>query len=163
MKVAIGADSYGLELKEAIKAHLGTKSNVTVEDLGVDSSGSQTPYYETASDVAKRVGNGLADRGILVCGTGMGMCIIANKHPGVFAAVCENAFAAEKSRSINNSNVLTLGGFVTTPTMAKEIVDIWLNTEFTQGWDAGIQAWLQNSMGDIHELEQKQFTKAQKK
>ena len=162
MKIVIGADSYGLALKEAIKAHLGTRLNVTVEDLGVNRSESQTPYYETASSVAKRVSNGLADRGILVCGTGMGMCIIANKHPGVFAAVCENTFAAEKSRSINNSNVLTLGGFVTTPTVAQEIVDTWLNTAFTQGWDAGLQAWLQKSMGDIHELEQTQFTEKPK-
>ena len=163
MKVAIGSDSNGLTLKEAVKAHLCGKPNVIVEDVGVDRSESESPYYQTASDVAKRVSNGSADRGILVCGTGMGMCIVANKHPGVFAAVCETVFAAEKSRSINNSNVLTLGGFVTTPTIAKEIVDTWLNTEFTQGWDSNIQAWLENSMGEINELERKQFAETPKK
>ena len=163
MKVAIGADSYGLALKEAIKAHLASKPHVIVDDLGVDRSESETPYYHTASKVATLVSNGCADRGILVCGTGMGMCIIANKHSGVFAAVCENVFAAEKSRSINNSNVLTLGGFVTTPTIAKDIVDTWLNAEFTQGWDPAIQAWLHHSVGEIKELEQKQFAKASPK
>ncbi len=158
MKIALGADSYGLDLKEAIKAHLCSKRNVTVEDLGVDRQASETPYYQTASEVAKRVSDGSADRGILVCGTGMGMCIIANKHPGVFAAVCENSVAAEKSRSINNSNVLTLGGFVTTPTVATEIVDTWLNTEFTQGWRPDIRDWLKDSMGEIDKLEQRQFS-----
>ncbi len=163
MKIVIGADSYGLELKDAIKAYLSNKSDITLEDLGVNRVESETPYYHIASDAAKCVANGSADRGILVCGTGMGMSIIANKHPGVFAAVCETAFAAEKSRSINNSNVLTLGGFITTPTIAREIVDAWLSTEFTQGWNPDIRQWLQNSMGDINELERKQFTNTPRK
>jgi ribose 5-phosphate isomerase B len=163
MKVVIGADSWGLELKDTIKAHLSDKSDIAVEDLGVNRVESKTPYYQIASDAAMRVADGSADRGILVCGTGMGMSIIANKHPGVFAAVCETVFAAEKSRSINNSNVLTLGGFITTPTIAREIVDAWLSTEFTQDWDPDIRQWLQNSMGDINDLERKQFTKAPRK
>ena len=80
--------------------------------------------------MASRVSRGEVGRGILVCGTGMGMAIIANKFPGVYAAVCENRTAAERARSINNSNVLTLGGFVTPPEEAKEIVEAWLMTEF---------------------------------
>ena len=87
----------------------------------------------------------------------MGMAIIANKYPGVYAAVCENIHAAEKARSINNSNVLTLGGLFTTSLLAQDIVEAWLNTEFTQGWDLEIQTWLENSMQDIAELETEQF------
>ncbi|NWF62186.1 MAG: RpiB/LacA/LacB family sugar-phosphate isomerase [Fischerella sp.] len=158
MKIALGADFYGFELKEAVKQHLLNKG-IEVEDLGISDRTATTPYYETATVVAQRVGNQQAERGILVCGTGMGMAIVANKHPGVYAAVCENPNAAEKSRSINNSNILTLGGFITSPEDALAIVDTWLNTEFTQGWEASIQEWLQNSMQDIAQLEKQQFAK----
>ncbi|NJK74958.1 MAG: RpiB/LacA/LacB family sugar-phosphate isomerase [Oscillatoriales cyanobacterium RU_3_3] len=156
MKIVLGADPYGFNLKEAVKQYLQDKG-VEIEDLGVSDTAKETPYYQVASEVAKQVGSHQADRGILVCGTGMGMAIIANKHPGVYAAVCETTYAAEKSRSINNSNVLTLGGFITTPEAAREIVDIWLSTQFTQGWEQPIQEWLQNSMQDIAQIEEQQF------
>jgi ribose 5-phosphate isomerase B len=156
MKIALGADAYGFELKEAVKQYLLSKG-IEVEDFGISDRHTEIPYYETASVVAKLVGNQQVDRGILMCGTGMGMAIIANKHPGVYAAVCENINAAEKSRSINNSNVLTLGGFITSPQAALEIVDTWLAAEFTQGWEPAIQEWLQNSMKDIAKLENQQF------
>ena len=156
MKIATGADSYGFPLKEAVKNHLATR-DVEVTDLGVRSAEEDTPYYRVADEIANRVGSGDFDRAILVCGTGMGMAIIANKHAGIYAAPCETPFAAEKSRSINNSNILTLGALVTTGMVANEIVDVWLNTEFTHGWDATIQEWLRQSMGDISEFERKQF------
>lgn len=161
MKIIIGADSYGFNLKETVKKHLQAKG-IEVEDLGVRNPNTDTPYYQIASEAAQKVGNKEADRGILVCGTGMGMAIIANKHSHVYAAVCENTYAAEKSRSINNSNVLTLGGLVTTPHMAQEIVDIWLKTRFTQGWETPIQEWLHNSMEDIRKIEQQQFESSKK-
>jgi ribose 5-phosphate isomerase B len=159
MKIVIGADSYGFNLKETVKKHLQAKE-IEIEDVGVSNPNVETPYYQIASEVAQKVGSKKADRGIrgiLVCGTGMGMSIIANKHPDVYAAVCETTYAAEKSRSINNSNVLTLGGFITTPQMAQEIVDTWLKTEFGQGWEKPIQEWLHNSMKDIRKIEQQQF------
>ena len=156
MKIALGADSYGFDLKQEVKNYLLDKG-LEIEDVGVSDHDAEKPYYQTASEVAKQVANHKVNRGILVCGTGMGMAIIANKHPGIYAAVCENAEAARMSRSINNSNILTLGGFVTTPEIAREIVDAWLNTEFTQGWESSIQEWLHNSMKDISQLETQQF------
>jgi len=156
MKIAIGADIYGFELKEAVKQHL-QKKGIEIEDIGVNNSTQETPYYQVADQVSKMVETQQVERGILVCGTGMGMAIIANKYPHVYAAVCENSFAAEKSRSINNSNVLTMGGFVTTPLVAQEIVDVWLSTEFKQGWEPDIQEWLENSMKDIAKIEKQQF------
>ncbi|MGD1805153.1 RpiB/LacA/LacB family sugar-phosphate isomerase [Dapis sp. BLCC M126] len=156
MKIAIGADPYGFDLKEAVKQHLQNKG-IEVEDIGVNNSTQETPYYQVAAQVSQMVGSQQVERGILVCGTGMGMAIIANKYPHIYAAVCESSFAAEKSRSINNSNVLTLGGFVTTPLVAQEIVDVWLNTEFKQGWEPDIQEWLENSMTDIAQIEKQQF------
>lgn len=158
MKIAIGADSYGLSLKASVKEYLINK-NYDVIDYGINDPSELTPYYNTADNVAKSVCNGEIDKAILVCGTGMGMSIIANKHPDVYAAVCESTFAAEKSRSINNANILTLGSMVTTEAVAKDIVDVWLKTEFTEGWNESIQEWLKNSMADISSLEQNQFRK----
>jgi len=158
MKIALGADSYGLPLKDSIKEYL-TDLNYEVIDFGVENSDDETPYYSTADDVANRLTKGEFERAILVCGTGMGMSIIANKHPGVYAAVCESTFSAEKSRSINDSNVLTLGAMATTTEIANEIVNVWLNTEFTKGWDAPMQDWLRNALEDISKLEGKQFPK----
>ncbi|HAC64963.1 MAG TPA: RpiB/LacA/LacB family sugar-phosphate isomerase [Cyanothece sp. UBA12306] len=156
MKIFLGADSYGFDLKQAVKNYL-LNQLFDVEDLGIKDSNEQTPYYETASKVARRVADHSGNRGILICGTGMGMAIIANKHPGVYAAVCENVEAARRSRSINNSNILTLGGLVTKPQIAQEILDIWLNTKFTEGWDSSIQDWLHNSMEDIAQIETEKF------
>jgi ribose 5-phosphate isomerase B len=153
MEIAVGADPYGTKLLQAVKAHL-QQAGHAVHDVGGD-----RPYYEIARDVARRVGGGQAERGVLVCGTGMGMAIIANKFPGVYAAVCENPEAAEKSRSINDANVLTLGELVTRPQAAAAIVDRWLATEFTQGWEPSVQEWLRNASHDITRLEAETFGK----
>ncbi len=158
MKIAIGADLYGLPLKDSIKEYL-ISNDYEIKDYGVNDSSNNTPYYKIADDVAQCIRSGEFERAILICGTGMGMSIIANKHSGIYAAVCECTFAAEKSRSINNSNILTLGSMVTTEAVAKDIVAVWLKTEFMQGWDPSIRDWLKNSMDDISSFEHKQFLK----
>ena len=161
-KVLIGCDSYGFGLKETIKNHLRERG-LDVDDVGVHGAKEDRAYYHVAAEVASGVSQGQAERGILVCGTGMGMAIIANKAPGVYAAVCENAVAAERSRSINNSNVLTLGGLVTSDEKAREIVDAWLDTEFTHGWEQPIQQFLRESVGEIQSIEQRVFGASPKK
>jgi len=157
IRIAMGADAYGFPLKEKVKAYLQDQG-YAVEDCGVTEPSATTPYYEIAHDVAQRIVNRAFDRGILVCGTGMGMAIIANKHAGIYAAVCESPFAAEKSRSINHSNVLTLGALLTTDAVAQEIVAVWLKTEFTEGWEPAVQEWLRHSMPEIAAFERQQFT-----
>jgi ribose 5-phosphate isomerase B len=155
MKIGIGADPYGVELKQVIKAHL-----LAGEYECVDFGGNpehQRAYYEVAHELATKISAGQLDRGILICGTGMGMAIIANKHSGVYAAVCEEPSTAAKARSINNANVLTLGGMLTAPFKAKEITDVFLSTDFRSGWDASIQAFLDQSMIDIHQIEVEAF------
>ena len=156
MKVAIGCDPYGFELKEDVKRHLIDRG-VDIIDPGTRAAGEDRAYYDVAAEVASQVSQGEADRGVLVCGTGMGMAIIANKFPGVYAAVCENPLAAQRARSINNANVLTLGRFVTPPEAAQDIVDAWLQTEFASGWEPDIQAFLGRSMGRIHDIEDHVF------
>jgi len=155
MKIGLGADPFGLALKEAVKQHLLALGHECV-DLG-GTADEARPYYEVAHDLAGKVGSGEYDRGVLVCGTGMGMAIIANKHPNVYAAVCEDPFAATKARSINNANIVTLGGMVTAPYKANEIVDAFLTTGFKSGWDEEIKAFLDHSMVEIQRIESREF------
>ncbi len=160
MKIGVGADPFGLELKEQVKRHLLDSGHECV-DLG-GSFDQERPYYEVAHELATRVGSGEVERGILVCGTGMGMAIVANKHPRVYAAVCEDPSTAAKARSINNANLLTLGGMITAPDKAKEIVDAFLATEFKSGWDGEIQNFLEQSMKDIRQIESEEFREGEK-
>jgi ribose 5-phosphate isomerase B len=152
MKIAVGCDSYGFRLKEAVKEHLDARG-VEVEDVGVGGAEEPRPYYDVAAEVAGRVSEGSADRGLLVCGTGMGMAIVANKFSGVYAAVCENTTAAERSCSVNDANVLRLGGFVTPPDAAREIVDAWLDTELASGWESPLRELLERAAEDVRALE----------
>jgi ribose 5-phosphate isomerase B len=158
MIIGLGADPFGVELKEAIKEHLLAAGHECM-DFGGNTE-EQRAYYEVAHELAKRVGSGTCERGVLVCGTGMGMAIIANKHRGVYAAVCEDAATAARARSINNANVLTLGGMVTAPFKAKEIVDAFMATEFKSGWNEEIQAFLDESMLNIQRIESDELTGA---
>lgn len=130
-KIIIGSDKSGFTLKETIKAHL-VEAGYEVVDNGTTNVEEPKPYFEVASAIAKRVSEGEFEKAILICGTGMGMSIVANKYKGVYAAVCENTYAAEKARAINDANILTLGGWITAEFVGCQMVDTFLNTEFTQ-------------------------------
>lgn len=128
MKIAIGADHGGYNLKEVIKEHL-QKGNYEVIDKGTFSTES-VDYPDIGESVALAVVNGEVDKGIIMCGTGLGISITANKVPGIRAALVSETFSAKMSRAHNNANILALGGRVTGPDLALEIVDVWLNTPF---------------------------------
>lgn len=129
MKVALGADHGGFELKEKIRQHLVDKG-IGVQDLGANSN-QAVDYPDYALAVGEKVAAKRADRGILVCGTGIGMSMAANKIPGIRAANAHSEAEAQLSREHNNANVLTLGGRLLDETTALKIVDRWLNTEFS--------------------------------
>lgn len=129
--VALGADHGGFELKEVLKAFL-TEQGYPVLDCGTDSPAS-VDYPDFAYAVAKLVSEGRAWRGIVVDGAGIGSCMAANKVPGVRAAMCYDLSTALNSREHNDANVLTLGGRLLGPELAKEIVRTWLTTEFGGG------------------------------
>jgi len=131
MKIALGSDHGGYNLKEYIKRYL-KENNIEFEDFGTFSTES-VDYPDFAEVVAKAVAEGRFDRGILCCGTGIGVAITANKIPGIRAALCTDCFAAKASREHNDSNILCLGERVTGPGLALMIVDIWLKTEFEGG------------------------------
>ncbi len=131
MKVAIGSDHAGYHLKEKIKEFLISKGYQVI-DFGTDSEDS-THYPIFARDVALAVQRGEADRGILVCGTGIGMSITANKFKGIRAALCLNEYMARMSRLHNDANVLCLGDRVLGEELALSIVEVWLETPFEGG------------------------------
>lgn len=131
MKVAIGSDHGGYTLKEEIIAWLKDMGHA-VEDLGCDSADPvDYPVYAVA--VARKVALGTADTGILVCGTGLGMSMAANKVPGIRAAVCNDVYCAEQARAHNDANVITIGGRVVDSATARRIVETFLNTKFEGG------------------------------
>ena len=126
MVVAIGSDHAGYELKETIKAHL-EKLNIRFEDYGTFSK-ERVDYPDIAVKVACTVANNEHEMGILICGTGIGMSIVANKIPGIRAALCTSEKLAEMSRRHNDANVLTLGGRLMDPNVARRIVKTFLET-----------------------------------
>lgn len=126
--IALGADHAGLTLKEAVKTWLRSRGDEVV-DFGTHTAES-VDYPDYASLVADAVSAGTADRGILVCGTGIGMTIAANKIPGVRAATCGDAYTARMAREHNDTNVLALGARVIDSDEAMEVVRVWLETAF---------------------------------
>jgi len=127
-KVAIGCDPNAKDLKEVIKKQLRELGH-ECEDFGSE----DTVYANVAIKVAEAVAAGKYDRGILVCGTGIGMSIAANKVPGAYAALVADAYSAERARKSNNANIMTLGAFTTGVEHAKVLVRVWLESEYTPG------------------------------
>ena len=130
MKVAIGADHGGLDLKSVIVDHL-CASQIDVEDFGAHEYEGEDDYPDIAQSVGTAVATGEYDCGILICGTGIGMSMAANKITGIRAALCTDEFMARLSRYHNNANVLALGGRTVGPEHAKSIVDTWMDSDYT--------------------------------
>jgi ribose 5-phosphate isomerase B len=134
MKIAVGADHLGLPLKDVVKAHLEAGGHEVV-DFGVTEA-TPVDYPDVAIAVAEAVAAGTYSRAILVCGTGIGMSITANKVPGVRAANVADPYSAERARKSNDAQVLCLGSRVVAPEVARIIVDHWLASEFQGGESA---------------------------
>ncbi|MBN1400682.1 MAG: RpiB/LacA/LacB family sugar-phosphate isomerase [Anaerolineae bacterium] len=127
-KVAIGCDPNAAEMKQAVMEQL-TALGYEYEDYGSE----DTVYANVAIAVAEAVAAGKHDRGILICGTGIGMSLAANKVPGAYAALCSDAYSTERSRKSNNANIMTLGAQVIGLELAKTLVTIWMASEYTPG------------------------------
>ncbi|MBF0622166.1 MAG: ribose 5-phosphate isomerase B [Magnetococcales bacterium] len=137
MRILIACDHGALELKDYLVASLQKRQDVTVDDLGVHSSDS-VDYPDYADALCKGVlAESDAVRGILLCGTGIGISIAANRYPGIRAALCHDECTARLSREHNNANVLVLGGRTTGPVVAEGILDTWLSTAFEGGRHEG--------------------------
>lgn len=130
--IAIGADDAAIELKNLIKRHLEEKQYEVV-DYSNDARNDRPMYPDVAFALATAIQQGQYQRGILLCGTGIGVAIVANKVPGVRAAQCHDTFSAERARKSNNAQVMTMGARVVGPELAKSIVNAWLASEFEAG------------------------------
>ena len=132
MKIAIGCDEAAYQLKVALIEHLKNRDDIELKDFGAN-AGETILYPDVAKAVAEAVAAGEFERGILVCGTGIGMAITANKVPGIRAAVCHDPFSAERSRKSNNAQIMCMGERVIGVELAKYLLDIWLGCDFSGG------------------------------
>lgn len=150
MRIALGSDHAGFRLKEGIKAFLSEKK-IEHKDFGCDTE-ERVDYVDFAEKAVEGMISGKFDRAILVCGTGLGMAIVANKFKGVRATPCYDEYTAEMSREHNDSNCLTLGGRILPLDEALHIVNVWLNIEFDRGRH-------QRRIDKISRLEERNFIK----
>ncbi|ORC35967.1 RpiB/LacA/LacB family sugar-phosphate isomerase [Marispirochaeta aestuarii] len=150
--IAIASDLSGFPLKNAVVDYLKEKDDLNIIDFGIEDEEHPQPYFIQAPKVAECIQEGKADKGILICGTGQGMAIVANKHKGIYACVVDGVFAAERSKIINNANIITMGGWITAPFLATQIVEAWLSVSFTQKMEFK-KDFLTNAFNQVVELE----------
>jgi ribose 5-phosphate isomerase B len=131
VKIAIGSDHAGFELKEEV-VHVLKDLNMEVVDCGTDNTGS-VDYPDFGEKVSRLVSAGEIERGVLICGTGIGMSMVANKFPNVRASLCNDLFTARMSRLHNDANILVMGGRIIGRDLASEIVKTWMSTPFEGG------------------------------
>ena len=130
-RIIIGCDHAAYRLKETLKASMAAQG-IQVTDIGTYSEASMD-YPDTGKQVAEKIASGEFERGILICGTGLGMSMVANKYPHVRAALCNDLFSAAMSRRHNDANILVLGGRIIGDILALEILKTWLETPFEGG------------------------------
>ena len=151
-KILLGADPWGLALKNIIKAHL-EKKGYEILDIGMYDAVHEIMYYDVAATAAKKIQNSEVKRGILFCGTGMGVSIVANKFKGIYASVIESEFTAKMCKAVNNANIMTMGGNIISPFKAKLAVDAWLSTEHGDTFEPKMAQYLKDSLGEIAKIE----------
>ena len=132
MRIVLACDHGALELKNLLLERLRAREGVSVIDLGV-TDGASVDYPDYAARLCRALLAGEADRGVLLCGTGLGMSMAANRFPGIRAALCHDEYTARLSRQHNDANVLVLGGRVTGPAVAAAMLDVWLEEPFEGG------------------------------
>jgi ribose 5-phosphate isomerase B len=132
MKIAINSDKNGVELKKVIVSKI-RQNSIDIDDLSYISMNESADYPDVAINLANKIRNHEYDRGILICGTGLGMAMCANKVPGVFAGVCGDVYSAERLVKSNNAQILCLGALVIGIELAKSIVEAWLQSTFQAG------------------------------
>jgi len=137
MKIVLGGDSAGVSLVKIIHEHLSKRSDLQVVDASAAPSGESERYATTTDRIASQVLDGTYDRGILICGTGIGVCISANKVPGIRAALTHDTYSAERAALSNNAQIITMGARVIGPELAKAIVDSYLAQTFDPASSSG--------------------------
>ena len=155
-RLVMGSDFAGYALKETLKQHL-VKRGYAVTDVGCDDPAAMTPYDVAACAAARMIQSGECDRGILCCGTGAGVSIVANKFRGVYAVACESVFTANRAAVINDANVLAFGARVMGEGNAIAAVDAWLGAGYLEGFPPERHQFLRDAFARVRQLEAQTF------
>lgn len=157
LKLCIAAVLAGMELKDALKKHLVARDDLELTDIGLHSKDEYVSYVEVASKAAERIQSGEFDKAILICGTGMGMALVANKYKGIHASVCESVYSAAMAKIVSDTNVMALGQFILGSKMACEMVDAWLDRKLFDGFPSEWAVELEKGIDDLRGIEQINF------
>ena len=152
MKLAIGSTKAGLKIKDALIQQLQSAGH-EVDDLGMKEGGEFIPYFQVAATVAAALSQGKYSKAVIICGTGAGSAIVANKFKGVYAVQASSQYEASRAAIINDANVLTLGEWITPPQHAIEIVTAWLAARFGEGFEADWQKFLGDACQQVKNIE----------
>ena len=160
MKIAIASDKRAIGRKLEVKRFLEEQGHTVIEV--VPDENTAVVHTISAPKVCKLVQSGEVDRGILICGTGMGMSMVANKHKGIRAACCESTYAVESCRRINNANVLCMGAFILGPQLACDMAERFVMTPFAEGFEAERIAYIKERDADMAKIEEANFKRISK-
>ena len=153
MKIAIDSDLNGVLLKEQILSFLNNRTDIKIYDLHYLNKFPERDYPDVALNMATEIKDKRYDRGILICGTGLGMAICANKVPGIYAGACHDVYSAERLVKSNNAQILTLGAFVIGIEAAKKVVEAWASSNFEGGRSLPKVTRLKEIEGEIYKLD----------
>lgn len=156
MKVIIASDFSGFRLKEAVKTHI-ISLGYDVGDVGAQTEDDMMLYYDASASLARQIQEKKADRGIVICGTGAGVSMIANKFKGVYAVACESVFTAEKTSLINNANVLAMGERVVSHGMGAEMAEKWLAGKWCENFTEERRCNNERGYAKLQEIENENF------
>ena len=156
MKIAIGSDFSGFRLKEVLRKHLISRG-VSFDDLGQTVEDDKLIYVDVAKTVAEKVSDKIYERAILICGSGAGVCVTANKYKGVYAVVCESSFTAERCKIVNKANILCFGEGVIGHQQAINGLDKWLDTDCYEGLAEDRKEMLEAAFGRLQAIEDENF------
>ena len=156
MKLGIAAEVCSFELMKIVKQHLLDQGH-EVTDIGMQSKEKPMVFYETARAVAEYIQQGKVERGLLMCGTGNGVCTIANKFKGIYAGLAESATTAKLHWVINRANVLCMGAWIVGQMAACDMVDAWLNAEIGEGFNETRRKVQADGFAKLQEIEKENF------
>jgi ribose 5-phosphate isomerase B len=152
MKIVVASDYSGFPLKEVVRKHLLAAGHELI-DVGQTRAEDKVSYVDAASALARRIQAGEFKKGLLFCGTGAGVSVVANKFKGVYCIPCESVFTAVNSACVNDANVISMGQNVVGPMNACKIAEAWLPLEFGDGFDPDRKAWLAAGLDRLKKLE----------
>ena len=155
-RIIIGSDGAGYSLKEAVKSDLISKG-YDITDVGTQDPNNPVDYFKVGFAVGKAISEKQFKRGIIFCGSGMGVGITAGKYPNVYAAVCESIYAAKRCRVINNANVLAMGGQLVTSHVGIIMANTFLDTQFAEGLTSAKAEYLESCMNEVKRVEKELY------